>query len=357
MEPENQLSKYEEQFTTIYEYDIKQEPAEEYEFELPEEDFEPPEDLEAHEDQYVEYEALEEYRIDSAVTEDSYELIPMDPKEGLPAFDASFKEQNRNGCGRSEDSQTGDKSDVEEVMLEDLPDDVTAEMKQEPNEWTSSNPDLIFCKSCGETFEETQGLVEHMRTLSNNCIICKTKFFCPLLLKEHKQNACFHRCSFEACNMRFMKKEDLKAHKLHAKHGKPKWPRCRLCPKSFLSQPFLDKHVRNKHPGFHESTTSLQNKCSFCSKEFVKLGMLFNHVRVCHKRSNTCAWCNHKFNDISLYIEHKKIHIAPESFKCLKCGHCFESNSLLLNHQGKCRKFLETQLCNSLKARLLKRQK
>lgn len=365
MDPENQLSKFEEQFTIIY--DIKEEPAEEYELELPGEEFESPENYESLEDQFVEYEALEEYLIDPEAAEDSsdnYEPIPMDPEDELPALETSSKEPDGSGSSRSEDLQTGDKSHEDEVMLEELPVEMKAEVEkqQEPKQWIS-NPDLIFCKNCRKTFKETQGLgprLGHMQAQLNNCVICRACIACPEFPMEHKHF--FHKCAH--CNMQFMKEEDLKAHNVRAKHGTSKWSssRCLLCPKSFLSQSFLDKHMKNKHPDpifvdKQEQPLQTRKKCGFCSKQFVKQGMLYNHVRLCHNRSYVCALCKQKFTDMSLYIEHKKIHVGHARFKCLKCGHCFETQKLFDSHQGKCRKYLEAQLCNSLKARLLKRQK
>ena len=105
--------------------------------------------------------------------------------------------------------------------------------------------------------------------------------------------------------------------------------KCRYCRKMFTTPKSLAAHLNRVD----------RYKCKECSKELSSEKYLSVHMRIhTGERPVECLLCPRRFIDQSALRKHeKRLHSAPNSFKCSFCFKVFGSNAMLKQHIPLCR--------------------
>ncbi|XP_036072525.1 zinc finger protein 595 [Oryzias melastigma] len=190
--------------------------------------------------------------------------------------------------------------------------------------WTHMNEPQRVCGVCGDTFESTEELQEHLRTYDEvyKCEECGKTFVGIFRFKRHlvmhSENVDI-RC--DVCGKNFGTKATLNLHSWSHKEERPH--KCELCEKSFGLKSLLKAHRRS-----HE------NKCHLCNKSLSTTRSLSRHLMShSEKRHFVCEVCGKRFKIPQDLKMHKKVHMTRErSFLCDICCKAFYCNATLKAH-------------------------
>uniref|UniRef100_A0A8C3SGH4 C2H2-type domain-containing protein n=1 Tax=Chelydra serpentina TaxID=8475 RepID=A0A8C3SGH4_CHESE len=102
---------------------------------------------------------------------------------------------------------------------------------------------------------------------------------------------------------------------------------CAECGKKFSKKGNLTKHQRT-----HRDERPF--KCGQCQKSFFVRSQLAQHERIhTGERPYTCAACGKRFAQKSNIIIHQRIHTGERPFECADCGKSFVDQSQLIAHR------------------------
>ena len=210
--------------------------------------------------------------------------------------------------------------------------------------------DETFYCSCGEDFDERQTLEAHKK----NCPTFKeieVQDSKPKLVPNLR-----HVCKF--CGKNFQSPSKLERHQYVHTGEKPF--SCGICSKGFIQLIHLENHMKSTHPSVETTQATNSLKCTKCSKEFDNARSLYNHNRYVHpKYLYKCSTCGVSLKTTNSLKVHAKVahgtelptfkKIKENEFeenepksketiktgdpnKCDKCGKGFDSAKLLRDH-------------------------
>uniref|UniRef100_A0A3B3CR67 C2H2-type domain-containing protein n=1 Tax=Oryzias melastigma TaxID=30732 RepID=A0A3B3CR67_ORYME len=190
--------------------------------------------------------------------------------------------------------------------------------------WTHMNEPQRVCGVCGDTFESTEELQEHLRTYNEvyKCEECGKTFVNIYMFRRH---LAVHSGNVDiqcdVCGKQFGSKAALNLHSWNHVEDRPH--KCDLCEKTFGLKSLLQAHRRN-----HE------NKCHLCNKSFSSSRNLSRHLMIhSEKRHFACEVCGKRFKTPYHLKSHKKVHMNRErSFLCHVCCKAFYCNGTLTVH-------------------------
>ncbi|XP_055614074.1 transcription factor grauzone-like [Uranotaenia lowii] len=95
--------------------------------------------------------------------------------------------------------------------------------------------------------------------------------------------------------------------------------KCHRCPKSFIRERALEKHLSD-----HETLDSGSAKCDTCGKCFSNLNILKNHIKYRHVKQMEyiCDVCSKGFYMRSTFLTHRKTHELPAEELRKQCPIC-----------------------------------
>ena len=177
-----------------------------------------------------------------------------------------------------------------------------------------SKKQVCICKTCGEVYKDRKELVHHKRI---HVPVKKAR-------KPTEKYAC------EECEKKFSSKSSLLAHQ-KKDHEATKVHECEICQESFTSESYFKKHVE-KHSNVDLSVQDIYS-CKECSKAFLKLETLNEHLRV-HSEPDVfgCFYCGKPLDNELLLQEHVLVHEEGNPYNCEACDQKFPSETLMINH-------------------------
>ncbi|KAH8400674.1 hypothetical protein KR009_000285 [Drosophila setifemur] len=160
---------------------------------------------------------------------------------------------------------------------------------------------IYVCKLCNMTFDELGKLVKHEMELHSNtqpsrwgyqhkCAICNTSYRTLTLLKFHMKRHMNRKAQCKLCPKTFVANNELERH-IKAKHGRQKTFRCALdgCLKTFAYKHHMVRHQNASH-------LKVRHVCTVCDKEMLTSQHLRNHMAV-HKGTTSykCPMCDRTY--------------------------------------------------------------
>ena len=103
---------------------------------------------------------------------------------------------------------------------------------------------------------------------------------------------------------------------------------CNLCCQRFNTEENLENHLK-----IHSGEKPFQ--CSTCLKQFIKLGLLQQHLSLVHGHSKTglsCDDCNKVFKSRDKFLRHKGYHLS-NAYCCDICIKKFKSDASVKHHK------------------------
>ena len=179
---------------------------------------------------------------------------------------------------------------------------------------------ILECENCGERFAYELNLNKHKRIHSEEkpfkCTDCGEKFAKKTVLKFHRANK-NKRFKCDVCGLAFGVNSALKVHKLTHVEEKPF--KCEICPKQFIQQTNLMKHIRiymssseEEHREMEERKLNAKRfKCDECAIMLSSKKTLRGHKRIIHSdiRPFKCNQCSKSFaHRGDLNVHNKKYH-------------------------------------------------
>ncbi|XP_036072527.1 zinc finger protein ZFMSA12A-like isoform X2 [Oryzias melastigma] len=191
--------------------------------------------------------------------------------------------------------------------------------------WIHMDEPQRVCGVCGDAFESTEELKEHLRNYDKvyKCEECGKTFLKILLLKSHlavhSKNANF-RC--DICGKKFGAERALNLHSWS--HAEERPHKCDLCDKSFGLKSLLQAHRKNHNKW----------QCHLCNRSLSSSRALAWHLMShSEKRHFACEVCGKRFKILHTLNIHKKVHMNRErSFLCHICCKTFYCNGSLKTH-------------------------
>eukprot|EP01084_Bolivina_argentea_P214395 363980_1 len=120
-----------------------------------------------------------------------------------------------------------------------------------------------------------------------------------LVSQQILADASCHECPY--CNEKFTQSGSLNRHiKLHSINSKEY--KCKLCPKSFKTQRYLNTHISTLH-------TEKPFECNFCLKRFGKKSNMNVHIGIKHDPSfcqYECDICHQRLPNTTYLKRHKR---------------------------------------------------
>lgn len=206
------------------------------------------------------------------------------------------------------------------------------------------NEDKRFkCQYCPKQFLQPHHLRHHERIHTGErphlCTICGLAFKLKINLNEHYAkkhneiikivNPKFSKSAiFECteCEKTFVNRTMLKQHVVI--HSKDKKYTCSICGESFNVERYLKRHLKIVHAD--------AQKCHLCPKEFIYDLTLKKHLCTDHNIISTdtfpCKLCSKVFFLPSSLNTHMKIHDEDRTLKCPQCDNCYRTEKTLQAH-------------------------
>ncbi|XP_048402702.1 zinc finger protein 423 isoform X3 [Stegostoma tigrinum] len=210
------------------------------------------------------------------------------------------------------------------------------------------------CESCDKQFSSVDDLQKHLLDMHTfvlyHCTLCQEVFDSKVSIQvhlavKHSNEKKMYRCT--ACNWDFRKEADLQLHVKHSHLGNPaKARKCIFCGDTFSTEVELQCHI---------TTHSKKYNCKFCSKAFHAIILLEKHLREKHcvfdnssqnGTTNGIVSCNKRVetdlqNILMKSQEALNSHEASEDdidasepmYGCDICGAAYTMEALLQNHR------------------------
>ncbi|XP_042291798.1 gastrula zinc finger protein XlCGF57.1-like isoform X2 [Thunnus maccoyii] len=305
---------------------VGEEEQQEWNFNLDQQDPEPPHIKEEQEELWTSQEGEQLQVLEEAeITQFTFTPVPVKTEDDEEKPQSSQLHQRQTeqmkteadgeDCGGPEPARN---SDPDRHLQPDTDDKISNSSKTETedsDEWK-------------ETSAPQSGLKSHMscntRKKSFSCSECGKKFCQKGHLIIHRRMHTGEKpFSCSVCGKKLVCKGSLRRHmRIHT--GEKPFS-CSVCGKSF-TQSGLEYHLKT-HTG--EKPFS----CSVCGKRFVCNGSLRKHKRIhTGEKSFSCSVCGKKFNQKVTLQLHMRIHTGEETFSCTECGKQFVFKRYLQRH-------------------------
>ncbi|KAK0163344.1 hypothetical protein PV327_007036 [Microctonus hyperodae] len=215
---------------------------------------------------------------------------------------------------------------------------------------------------------------------NHECTTCKKRYSTKKSLLRHQLLHEEPNFECDICNVKFYRKDKLKAHYDKCSEKNPNQVRkCNICGDTFENNEILREH-RSKHvdegilteedlrelePGSEEKkrgekiarkrrTDIVGLECLECNKQYTSRKGLLRHIQVHEGKKFLCEICPKKF----YRREHLKIHVAKHNmikpYKCSRCSKRFIKEDQLATHMIKHeRTFKKSKETNSSAKRFL----
>lgn len=196
---------------------------------------------------------------------------------------------------------------------------------------------------------------------NHECTKCKKRYSTKKSLLRHQLLHEEPNFECDICNVKFYRKDKLKAHYDKCSEKNPDQVRkCNICGDSFENNEILREH-RSKHVtegilteedlrdieprpeekkpgekiGRKRRTDIVGLECTECNKQYTSRKGLLRHIQVHEGKKYLCDICPKKF----YRREHLKIHVAKHNmikpYKCTRCSKRFIKEEQLTNHLSK----------------------
>lgn len=196
---------------------------------------------------------------------------------------------------------------------------------------------------------------------SHECATCKKRYSTKKSLLRHQLLHEEPNFECDICNVKFYRKDKLKAHYDKCSEKNPDQVRkCNICGDSFENNEILREHrakhvtegilteedLRDIEPkpeekkpgekiGRKRRTDIVGLECTECNKQYTSRKGLLRHIQVHEGKKYLCDICPKKF----YRREHLKIHVAKHNmikpYKCTRCTKRFIKEEQLNNHLSK----------------------
>ncbi|XP_011880586.1 PREDICTED: zinc finger protein 91-like [Vollenhovia emeryi] len=196
---------------------------------------------------------------------------------------------------------------------------------------------------------------------SHECVTCKKRYSTKKSLLRHQLLHEEPNFECDICNVKFYRKDKLKAHYDKCSEKNPDQVRkCNICGDSFENNEILREHrakhvtegilteedLRDIEPKSEEKkpgekigrkrrTDIVGLECTECNKRYTSRKGLLRHIQVHEGKKYLCDICPKKF----YRREHLKIHVAKHNmvkpYKCTRCTKRFIKEEQLNNHLPK----------------------
>ncbi|EZA60673.1 hypothetical protein DMN91_007108 [Ooceraea biroi] len=196
---------------------------------------------------------------------------------------------------------------------------------------------------------------------SHECTTCKKRYSTKKSLLRHQLLHEEPNFECDICNVKFYRKDKLKAHYDKCSEKNPDQVRkCNICGDSFENNELLREHrakhvtegilteedLRDIEPkpeekkpgekiGRKRRTDIVGLECTECNKQYTSRKGLLRHIQVHEGKKYLCDICPKKF----YRREHLKIHVAKHNmikpYKCTRCTKRFIKEEQLNNHLSK----------------------
>lgn len=196
---------------------------------------------------------------------------------------------------------------------------------------------------------------------NHECTTCKKRYSTKKSLLRHQLLHEEPNFECDICNVKFYRKDKLKAHYDKCSEKNPDQVRkCNICGDSFDNNELLREHrarhvtegilteedLRDIEPkpeekkqgekiGRRRRTDIVGLECTECNKQYTSRKGLLRHIQVHEGKKYLCDICPKKF----YRREHLKIHVAKHNmikpYKCTRCTKRFIKEEQLTNHLSK----------------------
>ncbi|NWW85592.1 ZN142 protein, partial [Rhynochetos jubatus] len=224
--------------------------------------------------------------------------------------------------------------------------------------------DVYSCPVCGEKFQLSQALKEHLKThkaepkrlscFQGDCDYCAEdrKEFVRHLKDAHGIKAV--ECKYYACSLLFGTAEAMEAHRKthYAFH-------CQQCDFICSNKHVFRKHKKQGHPGseqlqcsfcpyatfnpveFHDHVGKMHanekiHKCTECAFATAHKRVLIRHMLLhTGEKPHKCELCDFMCRDVSYLSKHMLTHSNDKNFMCTECGYITKWKHYLNVHMRK----------------------
>lgn len=252
------------------------------------------------------------------------------------------------------------------------------------------------CNLCNKKYKYARGLQEHSATHNQHsyrCPYCSAKFKIKSSVRRHikkthpnevvrvceitpkqqtietdREDVRQFKCTL--CGSKYKYVHGLREH-MRIKHTEPNTFKCPFCPKEFERNKNIPRHIKRFHPKeFDEwkktvdsnklgrsslGLNTIENEddtvpnyqdydgfiakwkqeleCYLCKNTFANFNLLSQHFKDKHPRNNChIVCCEYKISSRNKLVEHIRLHLNPNAFKCKVCGKCSASSLFLKLH-------------------------
>lgn len=124
------------------------------------------------------------------------------------------------------------------------------------------------------------------------------------------------------CGKFFKTKSSIEKHIYGHLNLKPH--QCPHCPKKFHYSLNMQVHIMKLHNVPNETVETIM--CSICGKVFLLKEALNSHLSTHHSKKASffkCIYCEKKFSEEVLLLEHEKTHLVTGRYQCPTCGYSY----------------------------------